>query len=582
MDINTVIEDVIDRYWNWRLLDIPEFATFVGEHKYDDRLMDMSLNGYLRRRDDARSWLDEARKIRKLTQADPPSNECKIHLDYLEHDVEVFLEGLTFQTYLCPMNQIDGPHIRFPMLLSWMKKETVQDFQKILTRIRHFPQQITQTLELLAEGIRLNSTAYIKTVEPYPDALDEFCQIPLEESGLFSPFKEKTANCSETEWNDIVKDAKDAIKNFALPAYKRLAVFVKEEYVPKARQGLGVGALHNGENIYEAYIRFHTDRNVTSKEIQKSGYEKIEELLVKFDEQQKKAGFEGSRRKFIDHLRSDPKFAFTTREEMLEVYKKESDRVYSLLPKIFSKLPQMAHVIVPAPPAIEKEYVAGAYISGSIEKDRPGLFILNTYSPQSRKRYDVPAIILHEALPGHHIQLALTAESGLKDYRRFADELRYWDLPAHVGMKSSYHEGWATYAEYLGHELGLYDDVYTQIGSISRDLELACRYVVDVGLHVQGWSREDAIEFMMDNTAMDTLEIQCEVDRYISLPAQCISYLYGSDKFKGYRKKAEEALGAQFDVRTFHTMLCSLGDVPLFIVEGQVDKYISERIEFAA
>ena len=158
MDIDQVIENAIDRYWNWRLLDIPEFATFVGEHKYDDRLMDMSLNGYLRRRDDARSWLDEARKIRKLIQADPPSNECKIHLDYLEHDVEVFLEGLTYQTYLCPMNQIDKAHVHFPMLLSWMKKETVEDFQKILTRIRHFPQQITQTLELLAEYFQLNRT----------------------------------------------------------------------------------------------------------------------------------------------------------------------------------------------------------------------------------------------------------------------------------------------------------------------------------------------------------------------------------------------------------------------------------------
>ena len=582
MDINKLIEDVIDRYWNWRLLDIPEFATFVGEHRYDDRLMDMSLNGYLRRRDDARTWLDEARKIRKLTHADPPSNECKIHLDYLEHDVEVFLEGLTYQTYLCPMNQIDGPHIRFPMLLSWMKKDTVEDFQLILTRIRHFPRQITQIFELLTEGIRLNSTAYIKTVEPYPQALDEFCQIPLEDSGLFAPFKVKPDNISEDEWNKIVEDAKDIITNIALPEYKRLSVFMKNVYIPKARKGLGVGSLPNGKNIYEAYIRFHTDRDVTSEQIQKSGYRMIEELMVKFDEQQKRVGFKGTRREFIDHLRYDPKFGFTTREEMMEVYRKESDHIYSLLPKVFSKLPKMDYVIVPAPPEIEKEYVAGAYISGAVEKDRPGLFILNTYAPKGRRRYDVPAIILHEALPGHHIQLALTAESGLKDYRRFADELRYWDLPAHVGMKSPYHEGWATYAEFLGHELGLYDDVYTQIGSISRDLELACRNVIDVGMHVQEWSREKCIEFMMENTAMDALEIQCEVDRYISLPAQGISYQYGADKFKEYRRKAEKALGDKFDVKTFHTMLCSLGDVPLFIVEGQVDKFITDSIEIAA
>ena len=578
MNINEIIEHAIDRYWNWRLLDIPEFATFVGEHKYDDRLMDMSLNGYLRRRDDARTWLDEARKIRKLTFADPPSNECKIHIDYLEHDLEVFLDGLSYQTYLCPLNQIDGPHIRFPMLLSWMKKDTVEDFQLILTRIRHFPRQITQILELLAEGIRLNCTAYIKTVEPYPQALDEFCQIPLEDSGLFAPFKVKPDNLSKDEWNKIVEDAKDIITNFALPSYKQLSVYLREEYNPKARTTLGVGSLPNGKNIYEAYLRFHTDRHESALEIQKCGYEKIKELLPKLDEKQKEVGFEGTRREFLDHLRSDPKFGFTTQEEMLEVYRKECERTYTLLPKVFSKLPKMPYVIMPVPSEVEREYMVGAYISGAIEKDRPGLFILNTYSPPNRKRYDIPAIILHEALPGHHIQLSLTAESGLKDYRRFADELRWWDLPAHVGMKSSYHEGWATYAEFLGHELGLYDDVYTQIGSISRNIELACRYVVDVGLHVQGWSREKAIEFMLDNTAVDAFEVETEVDRYSSLPAQSLAYLYGSEKFKEYRKKAEKALGDQFNVKTFHTMLCSLGDVPLFIVEGQVDKYIYDRV----
>ena len=206
------------------------------------------------------------------------------------------------------MNQIDEPHIRFPMLLSWMKKDTVEDFQLILTRIRHFPRQITQIFELLTEGIRLNSTAYIKTVEPYPQALDEFCQIPLEDSGLFAPFKVKPDNISEDEWNKIVEDAKDIITNIALPEYKRLSVFMKNVYIPKARKGLGVGSLPNGKNIYEAYIRFHTDRDVTSEQIQKSGYQMIEELMVKFDEQQKRVGFKGTRREFIDHLRYDPKF----------------------------------------------------------------------------------------------------------------------------------------------------------------------------------------------------------------------------------------------------------------------------------
>jgi len=242
----------------------------------------------------------------------------------------------------------------------------------------------------------------------------------------------------------------------------------------------------------------------------------------------------------------------------------------------------MPYKIVPAPVEIEKEYVAGAYIAGDLEKDRPGLFILNTYSPKSRKKYDIPAIILHEALPGHHIQLALAAESDLRDYRRFADELRYWDLPAHVGMKSAYHEGWATYAEHIGHDLGLYDDDYDDIGNISRDMELACRYVVDVGLHLYGWSREKAYQFMLDNCVMDALECQVEVDRYISLPAQSLAYQYGLDKFESFRKKVEESLGERFNLGEFHTMLCSLGDVPMFIVEGQVDKFIADRIEKAA
>ena len=568
MNINEIIEHAIDRYWNWRLLDIPEFATFVGEHKYDDRLMDMSLNGYLRRRDDARAWLDEARKIRKLTHADPPSNECKIHLDYLE--LEVFLDGLSYQTYLCPMNPTDGPHIRFPRLISWMKKGSVEDFNMITRRFRQVTVQVGQMIELMTEGIRLQKTVHLNIIQTYPTMLEEFIEKVADDPlhSLRAPFVEKPELISYQDWDQIVNEGNKLLDQFVMPAFKSLKIFIEEEYIPKARHS------HLPKDLYEAYVRFHTERDITPEWIFKTGQEKIKNLLPKLDEQQKKIGFKGTRREFLDHLRTDAMFAFTSREEMVEVYTSECQRVYGLLSKIFSKYPKMPYEIIQAPKEIEKHYCVGAYVAGDNSKDRPGLFILNTYSPPNRKRYDIPAIILHEALPGHHIQLALTAESGLKDYRRFADELRWWDLPAHVGMKSSYHEGWATYAEFLGHELGLYDDVYTQIGSISRNIELACRYVVYVGLHVQGWSREKAIEFMLDNTAVDAFEVETEVDRYSSLPAQSLAYLYGSEKFKEYRKKAEKALGDQFNVKTFHTMLCSLGDVPLFIVEGQVDKYI--------
>ena len=577
MDMDEIINDLMDRFWTWRLLDIPEFATFVGVHIYDDRLMDMSINGYLRRRDDARTWLVETKHIRSLANNQEISNESKIHLDYLEHDLEVYLQGLTFQTYLCPLNPTDGPHVRFPRLLTWMKRDTVEDFDLILTRLRQFPRQIGQVIELMGEGIRLGKTAYIKTVESYPASLKKVSETPYLDSPTFAPFKEKPCSLSHTDWERIVAQAKQEITTQVLPAFKCLGEFIRDVYIPKTRPGLGVGSLPNGKEIYEACVRFHTGDEMTAEKVFNLGNAKLKDLMVEIEEQRKKVGFSGTCREFMEHLRTDPKYAFKTREEMVEVYESECERIEKLLPQLFSKLPKIGYKVVPAPAEIEKTYVAGAYVAGDLEKGRPGWFLLNTYSPQHRKRYDIPALILHEVFPGHHIQVGLSAESSLKEYRRFADELRYWDLPAHLGMKTAYHEGWATYAEYLGHELGLYNDQYDYLGSLSRQCELACRYVVDVGLHVYDWTREQAVQFMRDNSMVNELECQIEVNRYTSLPGQSLAYLYGCDRFIEFRKKAETALGDAFDVRVFHTMLASLGDVALFIVEGQVDKFIADR-----
>jgi len=308
-----------------------------------------------------------------------------------------------------------------------MKRESLEDFDLLLTRLRQFPKQISQMIELMSEGIRLGKTAYIKTVESYPVSLKKVSETPVMQSPLFAPFKEKPDSLSQSDWDNIVTQAKEAISCIVLPAFKRLGEFIQSIYIPKTRSELGIGSLPNGKEVYEGCVRFHTGNEMTAKKVFDLGKAKLKDLMAEIEEQRKKMGFKGTCREFMEHLRTDSRYAFTTREEMVQFYERKCAHIGKLIPNIFSKLPKIGYEIVQAPSEIEKTYVAGAYVAGDLEKGRPGWFILNTYSPSHRKRYDVPALILHEVFPGHHTQVELTIESSLKDYRRFTDELRYWD-----------------------------------------------------------------------------------------------------------------------------------------------------------
>lgn len=577
MNIEERTNDLIERFWEWRLIDIPEFATSLGKHEYDDRLMDMSLNAYLRRRDDAKQFLKQTRVLQEVAKTDNASYDTMFHLDYLEDDLDCFIKGLTYQTYLCPLNPIEGPHVRFPGLLSWMKRDSVADVEKILTRLRLFPHQIDQIIQLLTEGIRIGLTMYIKSIQPFPEALLAVSKVAVEDSKLFEPFKEKPGTIPKEIWNKLVDTAKDIIAKECLPSFERLGTFISETYIPKCRSAEGLGVLPNGKNIYEACVRFHTEQTVTAKQLHELGHEQLKKALVRFDEIQKKIGFEGSRADFLKHLRSEP-FGYKSEQEMLETYRKVSDKVMAQLPKFFVKMPSIDLEIVPAPSEVAREYVNAAYCAGAPDNSRPGYFVVNTYRPEIRKRFEAVVLTVHEALPGHHIQIATTMESPLKEFRRFPDELRYWDPPAHLGMKSGYHEGWASYAEYLGIEMGLYDeDPYDMVGKISREMVLATRLIVDTGIHMYGWGRQESIDYLMENTACDEYDIITEVDRYISLPGQSLSYGYGEIKMLEFRARTEKALGDAFNLPEFHQMIASLGDVPLFLLDRHVNKFISDK-----
>lgn len=577
MNIEERTNELIDRFWEWRLIDIPEFATSLGKHEYDDRLMDMSLNAYLRRRDDAKQFLKQTRVLQETAKKENASFDIIFHLDYLEDDLDCFIKGLTYQTYLCPLNPIEGPHVRFPGLLSWMKRESVTDIEKILTRMRQFPRQIDQHIELLTEGIRVGFTMYIKSIQPLPKALMAVSKVAVEDSKLFGPFNTKPDTISKEVWGKLVETAKNIIEKDCLPSFKRLANFISDTYIPNCRSAEGLGVLPNGKDVYEAYVRFHTEQTVTARQLFDLGHKHLKKALVRFDEIQKKIGFEGSRADFLKHLRSEP-FGYKSEEEMLETYRKVSDKVMAVLPKYFLKMPKVGLEVVPAPAEVAVEYVNAAYCAGAPDNSRPGYFVVNTYKPEIRKRFEAVVLTAHEALPGHHIQIATTMETPLKEFRRFPDELRYWDPPAHLGMKSGYHEGWASYAEYLGIEMGLYDeDPYDMVGKISREMVLATRLIVDTGIHMYEWGRQQSIDFLMENTACDEYDIITEVDRYISLPGQSLSYGYGEMKVIELRRKVEKALGDAFSLPDFNQMMASVGDVPLFLLGRQVDKYISDK-----
>ena len=580
MDIEKNSVSVIESFWKWRLINSPEFATSIGVHDYDNRLDEMNLNSYFRRRDEVKIYLKEVTDILKRASTENIKKSTFLNLNLLKNDLEQFINGAIYQPYLWPINHLEGPQIDFPRLLSWIKTDSEDDIQKIISRLRLFSLQIDEMINLMKEGIRVGQTMHRVSVEPVISVLNDISKRDVQESKLFTPFKTKPKNITDTNWECLTKEAQVLILDRVQPSYKKLADFLRDEYLPKTRPDISSSSLPNGAEFYKTCLKFHTTTNFSPKEVHEIGKSDVQRITGRIEEVRRKIGFKGDLKAFCNFIKTEKKLKFSTAEEIVSYYENVCKTFQSVLPKHFERLPKSKFVVTPVPEDIASSFPGASYLAGAEDGSRPATFYINTFKPETRSKYEAVSFCLHEAEPGHHLQSALTMESGdLVSFRRYFEDRKYYEPPARFPMNTGYHEGWGLYCEYLGEELGLYSDPYDFFGRLSHEMVRSCRLVVDTGIHALGWSKEKATEYMMEHTAADPHYITSEINRYITWPGQACGYKIGEIKIKELRQKAASKLGENFDVRKFHDLVASMGSIPLTILERQVDIFISKTLK---
>lgn len=475
------------------------------------------------------------------------------------------ISQVAFKTYLIPFNAEGGFFNSPSFFLSNLPFKTKKDYDNYLKWLPSFVEFISYNQSLMAKGIEEKIQAPKVIANNAIDLLGSWTQNDVTLHPFYSPIKNIPADISQTDRASIEKDAQKIIAEAILPSYKKLKKFIEQEYLPTAPRKVGISEINNGKAYYENRIKHFTTLDITPDSVYATGLAEVARIRNQMEQIIKDVEFEGSFAAFLQFLRTDPQFYPKTGQDLLNRAAWLSKKAEGQLPRLFSRLYSLPFTVEPVPDAIAPKYTGGRYVGGSRSQNKPGIYWVNTYNLSSRTLYTLPALSLHEAVPGHHLQISLASElEGLPDFRD-----GYYI--------SAFGEGWGLYSEYLGEEMGMYETPYELFGRYTYEMWRACRLVVDVGLHYKGWTRQQAVDYMASNTALSLHEVNTEIDRYIGWPGQAVSYKMGELTILSLRRRATEALGDQFDIQQFHEVILRNGAVPLPILEAEVDKYISSE-----
>jgi uncharacterized protein (DUF885 family) len=551
---------LMDEAWQFDLREDPLFATHVGEHRYDDKLPAASVADSQRRL----AQKAEFQKRWKAIDRGQLSKTERINYDIFGLQLANELAEGRFQSYLMPITNRSGFHISFPELPKDSRLDTTQDYENYIARLRAFGAYADGNIELMRAGVKAGLTLPEVVLRDYRKPIEAHIVDDPTRSLLYEPFVKFPAHIDQANQARLTAAGRTAIMESVVPGYRRLLAFMQKEYVPAARGSIGAAALPHGRDFYRHRVRMYTTVDLTPEEVHQLGLKEVERITAEMQTAMKKSGFNSDLSTFVQYLRSDPKFYPQSAEQLLKETAWIMKRVDAQLPKLFKTLPRTPCGLREVPAYIAPDTTTAYYSQPTGDGLQPGYYYVNTYNLKSRPLYELEALSLHEALPGHHLQLALQQEMGeLPPFRRFSDF-------------TAFIEGWGLYSERLGLEMGFYSDPYSEFGRLSYEMWRACRLVVDSGMHYLGWSRERAIDFMTQHTALSTHNIRAEVDRYISWPGQALAYKVGELKIRQLRQRAEEKLGDKFDVREFHDVVLGSGAVPLSVLEQNVDEYIAE------
>jgi uncharacterized protein (DUF885 family) len=552
---------LFDEVWRYTMQEDPELATWVGYPGYNDRWQDLSQAAITRRKAVLPKVLAAVESIDRTSLGEAERSDY----DLFRRRARLDVEGSRFPDELLPVTQLGGVQQQVPNLLANMPTGNVAQHEDILARLRGVPRFIEQTMALLAEGLTAGVTPPRVTLREVPGQVAALLVEPPLESPVLAAFAKFPDTVPAADQERLRQQAVEVFSGQVAPAFRKLREYLEATYIPRARQSIAMSALPNGEAWYAFSVRQQTTTDLTPRQIHEIGREEVRRIRKEMDDLIARIGWKGSFAEFLRFLRSDPRFFFDRPEDLLVAYRDVCKRIDPQLVKLFGKLPRLPYGVLPIPAFAEKTALAGYYDLGSLADARPGYFYVNTFDPKSRPKWAMEALALHEAVPGHHLQISLAQErEGVPQWRRF-------------DVYTAFSEGWALYAESLGAEIGMYQDPYSKFGQLTNEVWRAIRLVVDTGMHAMGWTRQQALDYCRENAAKTEREITVEVDRYIVNPGQALAYKIGELKIRKLRAYAEKELGAKFDLRAFHDQLLARGALPLDVLEAGLEDWVARR-----
>ncbi len=547
--------------WEWQLTEYPVFASRLGDRRRNDQWQDLSLAAFTRRYEDQRAFL---RRLRLIDSAALTADD-QLNYDLFRRELENSIDGHQYKNYLMPISQRGGVQ-SLESTAETVRLATVEDYEDWLARMAGVEKVIEQTMKLQEEGRKNGYMPPKILMERIPDQIGSQLVEDPGNSPFFIAFAEMPDAINETDQERLRQMAKDLIDESIVPAYRRFSRYFNNTYLPASRDSIGASSLPDGEAFYEYRTQSFTTTSMTPDEIHRLGLNEVKrirgEMQLIIDELE----FDGDFADFLHFLRTDPQFYYDTSEELFDGYLAVSKRIDPELVKLFGKLPRIPYGLRPIPDNIAPDTTTAYYNQPAADGSRPGYYYVNLYRPEVRPKYEMEVLSVHEAVPGHHLQISLQME--LEETPEFRKYINF----------TAFTEGWGLYSESLGYELGLYKDPYSHFGALTYDMWRAVRLVVDTGMHYRGWTRQQAIDFFMDNAAKTETDIVNEIDRYISWPGQALAYKIGQLKMLELRRKCEGALGDDFDIKAFHDEMLGAGALPLEILETRMNRWLAEQL----
>jgi prolyl oligopeptidase len=531
----------------------PVDASFQGDRRFDDRWPDRSSAALARSHAEDRAVLDALDRI----PDDQLSPGDRLNRDLFARQYRGALDAYQWGLQLLPITQRHGVQ-SINELADALPFGTVQDYDNWIARLAGLGTYVDQTIDLMREGMRRGLVQPRVIMERVPAQIARQVVPDPAASPFYAPFRAMPDSIPVAEQQRLRAAGLQAIEQQVIPAYRRLQTFFNEQYLPASRSTVGIWDTPGGADWYQRRVRWFTTTDLTADQVHQIGLDEVARIRGEMQQVIERVGFEGSFEEFLQFLRTDPQFRYTDPQQLLQAYLAMSKRVDPLLPQYFGRLPRMPYGVRPIPMESAPDTTTAYYRPPALDGSRAGYYFVNLYKPEERPTYEIPVLTIHEAVPGHHLQIALAQELGEQPKFR-----RDFEATAFV-------EGWALYSESLGEEMGFYDDPYAKFGQLTYEMWRAVRLVVDTGLHHKRWTREQAIEFFKANAAKTELDIVNEIDRYISWPGQALAYKIGELRIKGLREKATQALGPKFDLREFHDVVLGSGAVPLDVLEANV------------